>query len=35
MQLLEKNTDLTEQIHALTAKIKELTQRVHATTCGR
>jgi uncharacterized membrane protein len=34
-QLLEKNTDLTQQIHTLTAKIKELTQEVHATTCGR
>jgi uncharacterized membrane protein len=34
-QLLEKNTDLTEQIHNLTAKMSELTQQVHTATCGR
>jgi uncharacterized membrane protein len=31
--LLEKNTDLTEQIHTLTAKMSELTQEVHNATC--
>jgi uncharacterized membrane protein len=34
-QLLEKNTDLTEQIHTLTAKMSELTQEVHNATCRR
>lgn len=31
--LLQKNTDLTEEIHALTAKLGTLTQEVHAATC--
>src|ERR1700726_1044429 len=34
-QLLEKNTDLTEQIHTLTAKMNELTQEIHTASCGR
>jgi uncharacterized membrane protein len=34
IQLLEKNTDLTEQIHTLTAKVNDLTEEVHAATCG-
>jgi uncharacterized membrane protein len=34
-QLLEKNTDVTQQIHTLTAKMKELTEEVHAATCRR
>lgn len=33
--LLQKNTDLTEQIHALAEKITTLTEQVHAATCGR
>ena len=33
--LLQKNTDLTEQIHALTEKMTTLTEQVHAATCGR
>jgi uncharacterized membrane protein len=32
-QMLEKNTDLTEQIHTLAAKISGLTQEVHEATC--
>jgi len=31
--LLTKNTDLTEQIHTLTAKISALTEEVHLATC--
>jgi uncharacterized membrane protein len=31
--LLQKNTDLTEQIHALTQKMGVLTEQVHAATC--
>jgi uncharacterized membrane protein len=31
--LLQKNTDLTEQIHTLTQKLGELTEEVHAATC--
>jgi uncharacterized membrane protein len=34
-KLLEKNTELTEQIHTLTEKMTELTQQVHSATCGR
>jgi uncharacterized membrane protein len=33
-KLLEKNTDLTEQVHTLTAKVNDLTEEVHAATCG-
>ena len=33
--LLQKNTDLTEQIHALAEKMTTLTEEVHAATCGR
>jgi uncharacterized membrane protein len=33
--LLQKNTDLTEQIHALAEKMTTLTEQVHAATCGR
>lgn len=33
--LLEKNTDLTVQIHALAEKLSSLTEQVHAATCGR
>jgi uncharacterized membrane protein len=33
--LLEKNTELTEQIHTLTAKMNGLTEEVHKATCGR
>jgi uncharacterized membrane protein len=32
--LLQKNTDITEQIHALTKTINALTEQVHAATCG-
>lgn len=32
--LLQKNTDLTEQIHALTETMNALTEQVHAATCG-
>src|SRR6202049_19439 len=31
--LLQKNTDLTEQIHTLTEKMTDLTEQVHAATC--
>jgi uncharacterized membrane protein len=31
--LLRRNTDLTEQIHTLTAKLSTLTEQVHAVTC--
>jgi hypothetical protein len=31
--LLQKNTDLTEQIHALAAKMTTLTEEVHAAIC--
>jgi uncharacterized membrane protein len=31
--LLQRNTDLTEQIHTLTAKMNELTEEVHTATC--
>ncbi len=33
--LLQRNTDLTEQIHALAEKMNVLTEQVHAATCGR
>src|SRR6202034_759922 len=33
--LLRRNTELTEQIHALTLKMTTLTEQVHAVTCGR
>ena len=33
--LLEKNTQLTEQIHTLTAKVSALTEEVHTATCSR
>lgn len=33
--LLQKNTDLTEQIHTLTQKLSDLTEQVHAATCER
>jgi uncharacterized membrane protein len=32
--LLQRNTDLTEQIHTLTARMKELTEEVHNATCS-
>jgi uncharacterized membrane protein len=32
--LLTRNTDLTEQIHALSQKLGTLTEQVHAATCG-
>jgi uncharacterized membrane protein len=32
--LLQKNTDLTEQIHALAVTMNALTEQVHAATCG-
>jgi uncharacterized membrane protein len=31
--LLQKNTDLTEQIHTLSQKMNKLTEQVHAATC--
>ena len=31
--LLQRNTELTEQIHALSGKLKVLTEEVHAATC--
>ncbi len=33
--LLQKNTDLTEQIHTLSQKLSTLTEEVHAATCRR
>jgi uncharacterized membrane protein len=33
IEMLIKNTDLTEQIHTLTEKLSELTQEVHRATC--
>jgi uncharacterized membrane protein len=33
--LLQRNTALTEEIHALTGKMSVLTEQVHAATCGR
>ena len=33
LQLLQKNTDLTEQIHTLTEKLNKLTEEVHHATC--
>ncbi|HEX4562951.1 MAG TPA: DUF1003 domain-containing protein [Solirubrobacteraceae bacterium] len=33
LKLLQKNTDLTEQIHALSQKLGTLTEEVHAATC--
>jgi uncharacterized membrane protein len=33
IEMLKKNTDLTEQIHTLTEKLSELTQEVHRATC--
>jgi hypothetical protein len=33
--LLQKNTDLTEQIHVLTEKMSALTEQVHTAICGR
>jgi uncharacterized membrane protein len=32
--LLQRNTELTEQIHALALKMATLTEQVHAATCG-
>jgi uncharacterized membrane protein len=32
-QLLQKNTELTEQIHTLSENMSKLTQEVHAATC--
>jgi uncharacterized membrane protein len=32
--LLQRNTDLTEQIHALAQELNTLTRQVHAATCG-
>jgi uncharacterized membrane protein len=34
-QLLQKNTDLTEQIHTLSQKLSTLTEEVHEATCRR
>ncbi len=34
-ELLERNTALTEQIHALTLTMTALTEQVHAATCAR
>jgi uncharacterized membrane protein len=34
-QLLQKNTDLTEQIHTMAQKLHGLTEEVHAATCKR
>jgi hypothetical protein len=31
--LLQRNTQLTVEIHSLTEKLTELTEEVHATTC--
>ncbi len=31
--LLQRNTDLTEQIHTLSERMSTLTQEVHAATC--
>jgi uncharacterized membrane protein len=33
LKLLQKNTDLTEQIHTLSEKLGKLTEEVHAATC--
>jgi uncharacterized membrane protein len=33
--LLQKNTDLTEQIHTLSQKLSSITQEVHEATCKR
>ncbi len=33
--LLQKNTDLTEQIHTLSEKLSKLTEEVHAATCRK
>ena len=33
IEMLTKNTDLTEQIHTLTEKLSELTEEVHRATC--
>lgn len=33
-ELLQKNTDLTEQIHALAQKLTALTEEVHKATCA-
>ncbi|HSR85492.1 MAG TPA: DUF1003 domain-containing protein [Streptosporangiaceae bacterium] len=35
MNLLQRNTDVTVQIHALTEQLRALTEQVHAATCGR
>ncbi len=35
IELLQKNTDLTEQIHTLTESMNVLTREVHAATCRR
>jgi uncharacterized membrane protein len=32
-ELLQRNTQLTEEIHSLAEKLTELTEEVHATTC--
>jgi uncharacterized membrane protein len=34
LTLLQKNTDLTEQIHSLSEKLSMLTEEVHRATCG-
>jgi uncharacterized membrane protein len=34
LKLLQKNTDVTEQIHMLSQKLSTLTEQVHAATCG-
>jgi uncharacterized membrane protein len=33
--LLQRNTDLTEQIHEMAEHLRTLTEQVHAATCGR
>jgi uncharacterized membrane protein len=33
-EMLERNTQLTEQIHTLATKVRELTEEVHSATCG-
>src|ERR1700719_5392263 len=33
--LLEQNTELTQEIHALSTRMSTLTQEVHEATCGR
>jgi hypothetical protein len=33
--LLQRNTDLTEQIHSIAEQLRILTDEVHVATCGR